>query len=193
MSFYRDQNDYELVSLLKKRDDQAFTEIYERYWAVLFNHARRMLQDEEAAKDVVQDVFSTLWNKSEVLELRVSLPAYLYTLVRNRILNIISRDKVKTGYLNSLEQFIDRGETTTDHQIREKQLAERIEAELALLPPKMREIFELSRKHHLSYQEIAEQLNISEHTVKKQISNALKHLRIKLGFSFLVLVMHFYS
>jgi len=51
-----------------------------------------------------------------------------------------------------------------------------------LLPPKMREIFELSRKEYLSHKEIAEKLGISEQTVSKQVSNALKILRTKLGF-----------
>lgn len=181
MLSYRTLSDYELVAFLKEGDELAFTEIYERYWSVLLRHARRMLHNNEEAKDVLQDVFSTLWNKSHVLELKVSLSSYLYALVRNRILNLISRDKVKAGYLTSLENFIDRGEATTDYSIREKQLAARIEEELALMPAKMREVFELSRKHNLSYYEISEKLQITDHTVKKQVSNAIKHLKLKLG------------
>ncbi|MNT81059.1 RNA polymerase sigma factor [compost metagenome] len=58
-----------------------------------------------------------------------------------------------------------------------------IEKGIAELPPKMREVFELSRKHIMSHKEIAEQLNISEQTVRKQVNNALKILRSKLGMT----------
>jgi len=62
-------------------------------------------------------------------------------------------------------------------------LADLIEKEIQALPSKMRQIFELSRKQYLSYKEIAEQLEISEHTVKSQVSNALRILKLKLGVS----------
>jgi RNA polymerase sigma-70 factor (ECF subfamily) len=185
---YQNLSDVELTAFLKKGDQQAFTEIYERYWAILLRHARRMLQDDEETRDVLQDVFSTLWNKAPVLEFNTSLSAFLYALVRNKILNLVVRDKVKANYLSSLDQFLGYGESTADHQIRIKQLAGRIEEELALLPPKMREVFELSRKHNLSYSQISEKLMISENTVKKQISNAIRQLRFKLKILFLVIV-----
>jgi len=189
MMNYQTLSDNELAALLKKGDRLAFTEIYERYWSVLLRHARRMLQDDEETKDVLQDVFSTLWNKASVLEFNTSLSAYLYALVRNKILNLIVRDKVKQNYLASLDDFIDRGEATADYAIRTKQLADRIEEELAMLPPKMREVFELSRKHNLSYNQISEKLNISDNTVKKQMSNALKQLKLKLGLLFFTLII----
>jgi RNA polymerase sigma-70 factor (ECF subfamily) len=63
-------------------------------------------------------------------------------------------------------------------------MEELIEKEIAALPPKMREVFELSRKANLNYREISEKLNISDNTVKKQMSNALKILRSRLGVLF---------
>jgi RNA polymerase sigma-70 factor (family 1) len=189
MLAYSSLTDTQLVNLLKEGDDMAFTQIYERYWAILLRHARRMLQDDEETRDVLQDVFSTLWNDADTLQIKVSLSAYLYSLTRNRILNIMARGKVKANYLLSLDDFMENGHVPTDHRIREKQLSERIEQELALLPPKMREVFELSRKQHLSYNEIALRLHISDNTVKKQMSNALHQLRLKLGSLFLLMLI----
>lgn len=189
MTAYPSMTDTQLVDLLQEGDEAAFTEIYERYWALLLRHARRMLKDDEETKDVLQDVFSNLWNNAESLDIHTSLSSYLYALVRNRILNQIARGKVKASYLQTLEDFMDNGQVSADHYIREKQLALRIEEELALLPPKMREVFLLSRRHYLSYNQIAEQLNISDNTVKKQMSNALKQLRLKLGSLFLLAVL----
>lgn len=192
MELYSKYSDAELADLIKSGNKYAFTEIYERYWSVLLRHARRMLQDNEETRDILQDVFLTLWKKAPELELTSSLSAYLYALVRNRILNLVVRDKVKANYLASLEDFIDHGEATTDFTIRSKQLAARIEEELAALPPKMREVFELSRKHNLSYHQISEKLMISDNTVKKQMSNALKQLKLKLGLlllAFIILIL----
>ena len=75
----------------------------------------------------------------------------------------------------------------TDHLIREKQLKAYIEKEIQALPPKMRAIFEMSRKEHLSYKEIAAITNTSENNVSTQVNNALRILRAKLG-----LVMYIY-
>jgi RNA polymerase sigma-70 factor (ECF subfamily) len=151
---------------------------------VLYRYTRKILFNEDEAEDVVQDIFVMLWSKSLDLDIRVSLSSFLYASVRNRILKHFERSKVRNNYLNSLEKFIDDGKCITDHLVREHELATRIEAELAQLPAKMREVFELSRKAHLSYKEISEKLEISELTVKKQVSNATKVLRIRLADTF---------
>jgi len=188
MSKYSSFSDQELVALLREGDHAAYTEIYKRYWALLYRNARKMLHDEQETTDVVQEVFTLLWEKAPKLYLDHSLSAYLYSSVRNRIINIINRQKLKVNYVSSLTAFLISGSSITDDTIRERELALQIEKEIALLPEKMRKIFELSRKAHLSYKEIAEKIDISEGTVKKQVYNAIKILRLKLGaFIFLVL------
>lgn len=176
---YKKYSDYELLTLLRIQDHRAFTEIYRRYWPILFRHARKMLNDDVEASDVVQDIFTMMWLKSAELDINISLSSYVYTSVRNKVLTHINRSKLKTTHLNSLRDFIDRAIYSTDDWLNEKELAASIEAEVALLPTKMRAVFDLSRKEHLSYHEIAEKLQVSDHTVKKQISNVLKVLKTK--------------
>lgn len=173
-------SDDELWYNLQNGDSEAFQVIYRRYWAILYKHALRMTKDEDEAKDVVQEVFAVLYQKSADLDLKTSLSGYLYSAVRNRILDAISKEKVKCNYLNSLEDFMVSGTTQADYLIREKQLAVAIEKEVALLPEKMRQVFELSRNAKKSYREIASELGISDNTVKKQISNALRILKLRL-------------
>jgi RNA polymerase sigma-70 factor (ECF subfamily) len=175
--------DHELIDLLKSGEHAAFIEIYERYWTVLYLHARKILRNEAEAEDVVQEIFSSLWLKKEDIVLKSSLSSYLYSAIRYRIFNQIEHKKVISDYLKSLQQFIKEGEFVTEELYREKELAELIEKEIQALPSKMRQIFELSRKQYLSYKEIAEELEISEHTVKSQVSNALRILKLKLGVS----------
>ena len=178
---YCNFQDQELLILLQEGNEEAFNEIYRRYSAGLYLHALKMLRDRDEAQDVIQEVFTRLWSKGETLVLSTSLSSYLYTAVRNKILDIFSHDKLVARHQQSLQAFIDIGEFITDNLIREKELASIIEREIADLPPKMREVFELSRKGHLSYAEIAEDLDIAENTVRKQISKAIARLKPRLA------------
>lgn len=179
MAVYSKFNDQELTVLLKQGDQLAFTEIYNRYWAEMYYHAFRILKDEENAKDVIQDIFSNLWLKSASINVEIKLSGHLYIAVRNKVFNLIAQNKVRNDYLNSVAAFFTEAVSDT-HLLDEKELIAVVETEIQNLPPKMREIFELSRKENLSHKEIAQKLNISDQTVKKQIQNALKVLKPKI-------------
>ncbi len=179
MPVYRNFRDEELTVLLKEGDRLAFTEIYNRYWAEMYYHTFRMLKDEDSSKDVVQDIFSTLWLKSSSLNPNIKLSGHLYISARHKVLNLIAQDKVRNDYLSAVAQFVT--DATYDASLfDEKQMLEIVETEIRNLPPKMREVFELSRKDNLSHKEIAVRLSISDQTVKKQVHNALKILKSKL-------------
>ena len=185
MTRYNQFSDFELILRLKEDDESAFTEIYERYKWVLYSHAYKKLKNREEAKDVIQELFSGLWTKRNVINLNANLSGYLYTAMRNKILNVIAHQQVADKYIDSLEAYTSQNSFLTDHLIREKQLAMQIEQEIDSLPPKMKALFLLSRKEYLSHREIACKMEISEETVKRQMKNALKTLRLKLGiFSF---------
>ena len=187
LSKYKTYDDFTLLASLKAGEEEVFSEIYERYWAVLYRHAYKLLKDEAAAQDIVQDIFVTLWDNMEDLELQRSLRSYLYTAVRNKVLNSIQREKYQQRYVESFLHFMNTSEAITDHTLRENMLREKIDREVAHLPAKMRHIFEMSRIHHRSYKEIARELQLSDKTVKKQVSNAIRILRFKLS-SFLFLL-----
>ena len=185
---YSDFPDADLAKLVSLNDHIAYTEIFERYWAVMLQHATKLLKDEDEAVDLVQDLFINLWVKRSSIEITTSVKSYLYTAVRNRIISKIRHTKVHEGYLDSLTQLIEKGDFVTDQQVRFKELASQIEKEVALLPPRQREVFELSRNEGLSHAQIAAALNISNETVKKQINKALKTLKVKLDAYLLTLL-----
>ncbi len=180
MRKYYTYNDSELFILIQQGDDKAFAVLYDRYWESLYRHAKRMIGDEGLAQDVIQDVFISLWDKIANLQLEFSIKSYLYSAVRNKILNYIEHHKVKNNYLKSLAEFMSVGENITDYMVRERMLKDKIEEAVLLLPVKMKQVFEMSRNENLSYKEIAKTLNLSDKTVKKQVSNAIKILRLKL-------------
>lgn len=179
---YKSYNDTELIALFKSGDLNAFTEIHNRYYALLYSHASKRLADLEEVKDILQELFVNLWNNRETIDIKTGLSAYLYVAVRNRILNAYRSEKVKSNYITSLQAFLDnKSEPIADELLRIKELTAIIDAGVAEFPPQMRRIFEMSRKENLSHQAIAKELNISALTVRKQVQNSLKILRTKLA------------
>src|ERR1700761_4613107 len=140
MKAYSSLSDYELSGLLKSDDKAAFTEIYNRYKWVLFLHALKRIRDREQAKDIIQELFTTLWDKRHDLDLRSHLSGYLYTAVRNRIIKAFAHQQIKSDYVNSVVASFNDDNCITDHKVRQSNLAAIIENEINELPEKMREV-----------------------------------------------------
>lgn len=180
MSTYSSYTDQELLRLLKAGDQLAFTEIYNRYWSSMYSHVYKMLRDPDETMDLLQDLFSNLWLKTEELNVNTKLSGLLYLSARNRVFNLIQHNKVRNDYLSSVIEFIEEGGTDTMDQLDEKDMVQAIEREIQNLPEKMRLVFEMSRKENMTYKEIAKALNISDQTVRKQVQNALRILKPRL-------------
>ncbi|WP_316818581.1 RNA polymerase sigma-70 factor [Pedobacter nyackensis] len=188
MNDYKKLSDLELIRLLQASDHGAYTEIYNRYFRLLYVHAVKKLRDEDQAKDILHELFTKLWIRRETNLTDINFAGYLYTLLRNRILDFLGHQLVKTKYVVHIKttSSIHSG-PRTDALIREKEMNDYINKEIDALPTKMREIFILSRKEELSYREIAEKLNTTENNVSKQVNNGLRILRGRLG-----LILYFY-
>lgn len=174
-------SDQELLLLLRAGDWNAYEQIYHRYKFILHNHAWNKTRNREESQDIVQEIFTVLWAKREKLDVNTNLAGYLYTSLRNYILNQIVHKSVQDKYIASIQSFVDQDTENTDHRVRENQLKAQIEREIDALPARMKEVFRLSRRENLSHKQIAELLGTTEQTVKKQMTNTLKVLRGKLG------------
>jgi RNA polymerase sigma-70 factor, Bacteroides expansion family 1 len=182
MDYLTKYTDRELVKLLQTGHDRAFDEIYNRYWGRLYFHAQRMLGDDEDCRDAVQEVFFTFWNRINHLSSETNISAYLHTMVRNRVLTIISRDKLKAEILGAFAESMDTESLPSDSKLTEKELIGLIDDEIRRMPEKMRQVFELSRNAHLSHKEIAQKMDVTNFTVKSQINNAIRRIKVRLGF-----------
>lgn len=193
MTIYSQLSDQELVSLIRAGDEASFAEIYNRFYGLLYIHAHKRLKNEEEARDVIHELFAALWIKRASFMITTNLSGYLYSSIRNRILDMITHKKVEEKYIDSLQHYIDHDFNYADHRVRERDLQKLIEREISFLPAKMREVFELSRKSHLTHKEIADLLDLSEQTVRVHVKKALRILRLKLGiFIYLLMVFKFY-
>jgi RNA polymerase sigma-70 factor (ECF subfamily) len=149
------------------------------------------VRNKEEAQDILQEVFTNLWLKRETINISSSLSGYLYSAVRNRVLDHFSHNEVKLKYINNIQPDLQH-DIPTDHLVRENLLKALIEKEIGELPPRMRQVFEMSRKQNMTYKQIAMQLGTAEETVKKQVSGALKVLRVKLGVLVYILLLIYY-
>lgn len=190
MSDFQRYPDNQLVSLIKLGDTDAYTEIYDRYFRLMFTFAFKKLRDEDLAKDYVQELFVGIWEKRSDLKEETNFAAFLYVALRSKIFNYYAHQKVENKYTDFLAFHVSMAAPEhSDHLIRDKQLNEYIEKQIQALPKKMRRIFELSRKEHLCHKEIAQIVNTSEFTVSKQISNALRIIRSKTGRAITMIIV----
>ncbi|TKC62505.1 RNA polymerase sigma-70 factor [Pedobacter hiemivivus] len=180
MNNYSNLPGEQLVDLLRNSDEAAFSEIFNRYYVLLFSFTVRRLSDKEISKDIIHDAFTDVWEKRETINIPGELIAFLFTVVKNRIINHYRHQKITQKYAENFQPYLDQVQNSTDHLVRHNDLRGLIEKEIAALPEKMRTVFELSRKNSMNRQEISEHLVMPENTVKTNLQRALRILRGKL-------------
>lgn len=166
-----------LVLRLIEGEEDAFCELYAAYKNRLIYFAMRFLKSREYAEDIFQDAFTIVWYGCRFINPDASFSAYLYTIVRNRILNQLRdlsyQDKLREQILSQAVNYTNE----TRDEIIANDLRQFISCALQQLTPRQREIFEMSREQQMSHREIAEVLGISVNTVQESISISLKTLR----------------
>lgn len=179
MIVYSQLSDAELIGLMKQEDSIAFTEIYKRYWKKLFTIAANKAGDVEEGREIVQNVFISLWNRRQELEIKGALSNYLAVSVKYRVINLLDKQNNHRKYLTHLN--LTEMDNSTQQWLEFTELRERLAALVAELPEKCRLVFVLSREKGHSQKEIGEQLGISEKTVEGHLTKAIKSLRTGLS------------
>jgi len=177
MPSYNKISDDQLIILLKKDDRQAFTEIYNRYAKSLTGFAASKLYNLDDARDILHDMFVKLWENREQINIESNLQSYLFSIIRHRIIDKIRKNITREEYALITQSLTVVYHEAVDKQVEAKELQQAIEKSLDQMSPRVKEVYKLSREQGLSNPEIAEKLNLSEQTVKNQLSSALKHLR----------------
>ena len=168
--------EYQVIRLFKGGDRESFSLLYKKYWEKVYRFSRLYLNTEDLAEDVVQEVFIKLWDSKEFIRENEDIKGLLFVITRNLIFNQhrkkVNEDFYRMTVLEAMEDSYD-----IESEISAYNLQEYIDRLIEELPERRRTIFNLSRKSHLSYKEIAQKLNISEKTVENQIGEALKFLK----------------
>ncbi|MBV4355677.1 RNA polymerase sigma factor [Pinibacter aurantiacus] len=188
-------NDAELLRAIRDDDTSAFKVLYDRYWENLYLKACQRV-DKDEAKDLVQEVMTTLWRRRKDIFTYEDgeIGRYLFTAVKYRVISHYAYTKAEVKNSNLFEVLSGNVFTNT---LEVKELSEFIESEINRLPARMQQIFRMSRQDDLSIADIASKLNLSEQTVKNQLTEALKRLRMSIkssnDWAFIVFILFCYS
>lgn len=182
MGLYDSKTDLQLSHLLKDGDEVAFEEIYTRYAENLAGFAASKLFRLEDARDIIHDLFVKLWEDRLQLEIKADLKSYLFGAARYRVIDHIRKNITREDYSIMVQSLQTSFYPDAHQQLEAKELKRTVDESLNELSPRVREIYQLSRDQHLSIPEIAARLNISERTVKNQLTTALAVLRKSLPF-----------
>jgi RNA polymerase sigma-70 factor (ECF subfamily) len=176
-------------------DHHLLEQYFHEYFEVLHRYAYTLLKDNDDAKDVVQSVFTQLWQKREALTIRQSARAYLYAATHNHCLNRIKSEKIRQNHHSRFAANEDYTTTGEQEQLTLKDLKKEVLSAMDAIPEKCREIFYKSRFEEKSYQEIAKELGISVKTVEAQMGKALRILRTTLSGNayWLIICCHLFT
>jgi len=170
-----------IIEGLERREKVVFDYVFNYYYSSLCAFSMQFIGNHNSVEDLVQDFFVYLWIEAPRLKIKSSLKSYLFTSIKNRCLDYQKHHKITEKYRAFILFSTEKDDDSTEHFFAESELRQAIQTSLGKLPPRCREIFEYSRLHGLSNQEISDKLGISKRTVELQISNSLKVLRKELA------------
>ena len=170
-----DVSDEALLERVRASDNVAFEQLFRRYAEPLYDCAYGYVGSRDAAQEVVQQLFVTLWERRRVWQVSGTVATYLYRAVRNSSLNALRDNRRRIHLSERLSEA-----PGIEQELEAADLARAIARVVARLPERCREVFRLNRYHHLTYAEVAQVLNLSVKTVELHMARALRELRSRL-------------
>ena len=151
---------------------KALKYLFDLYYQRVCSYAFTFVKDEDIVSDLVQEVFIKLWNKKLEFESHIAFKSYLYNSVKNKCISFLRIHKVN----DSITEAHTAPEDSVDQKIIETEIQAKILQQVNLLPKSRREVI-LLKLEGLTYEEIANQLNLSLNTVKSHKKLAYKQLK----------------
>jgi RNA polymerase sigma-70 factor (family 1) len=168
----------ELFNRLAKGNESAFEIVFELYKKRVFSVALKMLKSEIEAEEIVQEVFLSIWHAKARLDDINDPEAYLFTITYNTIYTHLKKASRNRQVLDAIIFNLSEIQNTTGDTIAGNETGKLIKEAIERLSPQQRTVYELSKQDGLSYDQIAEQMNISRNTVRNHLAEAMKTIRI---------------
>lgn len=157
-----------------------FEAVYVKFYPRMLRFAAEYISSEEDSENIVQDIFTTLWERKSVITVRTSIETYLFNLTKNRCIDFLRHNVVADDYKSEQYLMLKALQLLPDRDTTEEEIERIVDDAIRKLPPRCREIFMKSRFEGKKYREIAAELHLSESTVETQMGIALRKLRGKL-------------
>ncbi len=182
MNVAREYDEKALLMRVAQGDEEAFGALFHQYRHKILYFAWKFLRSDSRAQDVVQDIFLKVWQSREQLGDIKNFKAWLTTITRNYIYNALRRLAVEESFITRMSARAEpQEENTVLNDLAFKELQYALQKAVSNLTPQQKKIFELSRVEGLKHEQIAEKLEISRDTVKKHMTDALRHIRLQMN------------
>lgn len=168
-----------VVERLRDGDREAFKDLYDAYWSLLFNQAYKRLPNEEIVKGLIQDLFADIWQNRTKLVIQTTIGSYLQQALKYKIFNYIKAQIVRERYAAKYveDNRFPQANNQTEQQVNYSELQRAVSNCISSLPVHPQRVYLLKYEQHMSYLEIAEHLQISVSTVEKHLIKALRIIR----------------
>ncbi len=167
----------DVISRVKNGDQKAFRELYDNYKNKVYFFCLKYVRSEEIASDILQETFIKIWDFRNNLEANSNFDGFIFKLVKNRIFNYISAEKVRKDHENEAQKLRMTVTNETENSVVYNDYKTLLTKAIKTMPEKRKKVYVLSRYSGYTYDEIAEKLNISPNTVEIHIGKALRDIR----------------
>jgi RNA polymerase sigma-70 factor (family 1) len=154
-----------------------FSEIFRQHEHKLYTLALKLTKSDQLAKDIIQDVFLKLWDQRNLISSIINIEAWLYRVTENKIIDFLRKasadNRLKEKIWDQLQQIVNESE----QYLAAKEYNQIILKAIDQLPPQRKLIYQLNKENGMNYREIADELHLSKHTVKNQLSTAVQSVR----------------
>ena len=172
---YDDYSNAEIVKRLQCDDTTAFDAVYWKYHYRLYKNIFKILNDEDQAQNILQDVFVSLWENRASIDCRQPIANWLFVVSYNKSLSFLKKRLKDPVIFQELDE-LEFAEVASTAAYKEQQF-QLLEMALLQLSPQKKKVFDLCKMQGKTYAETAEELHISRHTVKEYLSEAILNIR----------------
>lgn len=166
-----------LLERIARSDQQAFTELFHFFRNRAYTHSFALVQSQELAEEIVQEVFLQLWIKREDLPVIENFEAYLSTMVRHRAFRTLKNIARYNTILHESDQSEWHFSQQLQELVQQKEFAAIIKEAVEVLPPQQKKAWQLNREQQLPRIKVAELMGLSPETVKVHLAHAMRSVK----------------
>lgn len=171
-------SDEQLLQLVGDGDEKAFNQLFERYRDKLFSYLVKISKSKETAEELVLDAFVKIWTARAILPEINNFEAFIFRVAHNRAIDFLREaQRSRNAQAAIREAMLQLQSAGADERLLKAETEQRITDAVNQLSPQRQEVFRLSREQYLSYDEIAEKMQLSRLTVRNHLSAALRFIR----------------
>ncbi|QZE14235.1 RNA polymerase sigma-70 factor [Halosquirtibacter laminarini] len=160
-----------------KDDMESFKVLFSEFYPVLCLYCKRFIKDKETCEDIVQGVFTSIWEQRKYINITTSIRSYLLTSARNGCLNYLKRASRTEHFEQQILENSQLYANSSEDLISISELEQMLKDALEKLPESYRKVFEMSRIQKKKNKEIAQEIGVSEKTVERRKKFVTDHLK----------------